>query len=129
MSIYERVEIVRGATGLLTGAGDPSASINLVRKHAESRAFKASVTGTAGSWDRRRVETDISGALNGGAIRGRLAAKYEAGDTYFDRQSTEKNDHAGELAALVTQWRGAVLHGHALAFARREPDSALLRRL
>ncbi|WP_293421131.1 TonB-dependent receptor plug domain-containing protein, partial [Phenylobacterium sp.] len=32
MSIYERVEIVRGATGLLTGAGDPSASINLVRK-------------------------------------------------------------------------------------------------
>src|SRR3990167_5605099 len=31
VSIYERIELVRGATGLLTGAGDPSASINLVR--------------------------------------------------------------------------------------------------
>src|SRR5690606_1405917 len=35
VSIYERVEIVRGATGLLSGAGDPSASVNLVRKHAD----------------------------------------------------------------------------------------------
>ncbi|HAS22044.1 MAG TPA: TonB-dependent siderophore receptor, partial [Idiomarina loihiensis] len=34
VAIYERVEFVRGATGLLTGVGDPSASINLVRKHA-----------------------------------------------------------------------------------------------
>lgn len=32
LSIYERVEFVRGSTGLLTGVGDPSASINLVRK-------------------------------------------------------------------------------------------------
>ncbi|KAG1250074.1 hypothetical protein G6F68_012999 [Rhizopus microsporus] len=30
--IYDRVEVVRGATGLLTGAGNPSASINL-RRH------------------------------------------------------------------------------------------------
>ncbi|WP_204334110.1 TonB-dependent receptor plug domain-containing protein, partial [Klebsiella pneumoniae] len=30
VSIFERVEIVRGATGLLSGAGDPSASVNLV---------------------------------------------------------------------------------------------------
>src|SRR3546814_12136369 len=38
VSIYERVEIVRGATGLLSGAGDPSASVNLVRKHEIGRA-------------------------------------------------------------------------------------------
>src|SRR5690606_12821020 len=29
VSIYQRIEFVRGATGLLTGAGDPAASINL----------------------------------------------------------------------------------------------------
>jgi outer membrane receptor for ferric coprogen and ferric-rhodotorulic acid len=31
-SIYDRVEILKGATGLLTGMGDPGATINLVRK-------------------------------------------------------------------------------------------------
>jgi outer membrane receptor for ferric coprogen and ferric-rhodotorulic acid len=30
--IYDRIEVVRGATGLTTGAGDPSATINMVRK-------------------------------------------------------------------------------------------------
>lgn len=32
MSIYDRVEVLKGATGLLTGSGDPGATINLVRK-------------------------------------------------------------------------------------------------
>ncbi len=36
MAMYERVEVVRGATGLLTGPGNPSAAINMVRKHADS---------------------------------------------------------------------------------------------
>src|SRR5690606_5489992 len=35
-ALYDRIEIVRGATGLLTGAGNPAASINVVRKRATS---------------------------------------------------------------------------------------------
>lgn len=31
-AFYDRIEVVRGATGLLTGAGNPGASVNLVRK-------------------------------------------------------------------------------------------------
>ena len=50
VAIYERVEFVRGATGLLTGAGDPSASINLVRKHADSKELTGYVNLAAGSW-------------------------------------------------------------------------------
>ncbi|MBD4800419.1 TonB-dependent receptor plug domain-containing protein, partial [Xanthomonas citri pv. citri] len=34
MALFERVEVVRGATGLMTGTGNPSAAINMVRKHA-----------------------------------------------------------------------------------------------
>jgi len=30
--VFDRVEVVRGATGLMTGAGSPSASVNYVRK-------------------------------------------------------------------------------------------------
>ena len=102
MSIYERVEIVRGATGLLTGAGDPSASINLVRKHADAREFTGSISATLGSWDKRQVEADVSGAIRGGTIRGRLVGKYEKRDTYFDRQSTEKNVLYGVVEADLT---------------------------
>ncbi len=30
--IYERIEVIRGATGLTTGAGDPSGTISMIRK-------------------------------------------------------------------------------------------------
>ncbi|CAN7393957.1 TonB-dependent siderophore receptor [Phenylobacterium sp. LjRoot164] len=102
MAIYERVEIVRGATGLLTGAGDPSASINLVRKHADAREFGGSVSAAAGSWNKFQVEADVSGATSDGRIRGRVVAKYENRDTYFDRQSTEKSVFYGVVEADLT---------------------------
>lgn len=91
VSIYERVEIVRGATGLMTGAGDPSASINLVRKHATSTDFQGYVSGSVGSWNTRRVEADVAGALTAsGHIRGRAVAKYEKGDNFIDRFKDKK---------------------------------------
>lgn len=102
VSIYERVEIVRGATGLLTGAGDPSASINLVRKHADARDFGGTLSVAAGSWNKQRVEADLSGALRDGAVRGRLVAKYETGDSYFDLQTTEKHVLYGVVEADLT---------------------------
>ncbi|WP_150629623.1 TonB-dependent siderophore receptor, partial [Pseudomonas fluorescens] len=37
----DRVEVIKGATGLMTGAGDPSATVNLVRKKP-TKEFKAS---------------------------------------------------------------------------------------
>ena len=39
-AIYDRVEILKGATGLLTGAGGPGGTINMVRKKP-TREFKA----------------------------------------------------------------------------------------
>ncbi len=37
IALYDRIEVVRGATGLMTGAGNPSASVNRERKLADSR--------------------------------------------------------------------------------------------
>ncbi|MFP3409158.1 hypothetical protein SB757_31565, partial [Pseudomonas sp. SIMBA_065] len=48
MAIYDHVEVLRGATGLLTGAGDPSATINLVRKRPTAE-FKGHVSAGLGS--------------------------------------------------------------------------------
>lgn len=89
-SIYERVEVVRGATGLLTGAGDPSASINLVRKHANKTQLSGYLNVSYGSWDNYKAEADIGGALNADAtIRARVVGKYKQGDSNVDFYENE----------------------------------------
>jgi outer membrane receptor for ferric coprogen and ferric-rhodotorulic acid len=42
-AIYDRIEVVRGATGLMSGTGNPAAYVNMVRKHADSNEFKGNV--------------------------------------------------------------------------------------
>ncbi|KAG1161555.1 hypothetical protein G6F35_019111 [Rhizopus arrhizus] len=58
--IYDRIEVVRGATGLMSGAGNPGASINLVRKHANSKEFTGSVSAGFGSWNQYRGTVGMS---------------------------------------------------------------------
>ena len=56
-AFYDRVEIVRGATGLLNGSGDPSATVNFVRKQPrETAGGHASLT--LGRWNLRRAEAE-----------------------------------------------------------------------
>ena len=104
VSIYERVEIVRGATGLLSGAGDPSASINLVRKHADSEDWKGYVNASYGSWNTWRVSGDVGGALTSdGRIRVRGVARYEKGESYIDLYKNEKFVLYGVIDADLTE--------------------------
>lgn len=89
-AIYDSITVVRGATGLLTGAGDPSGSIGLTRKRP-TRAFQGALTGSVGSWDRRRAVADVGGPLNpSGNVRGRLVAAYDEGKTWVDRYSDDR---------------------------------------
>ena len=59
--IYERVEFVRGATGLMTGAGEP-ASIKPVRKGAHSTDFTGYVDAGTGRWSNNQLSADVSQA-------------------------------------------------------------------
>ncbi|MCA1323918.1 TonB-dependent siderophore receptor [Herbaspirillum sp. alder98] len=58
-AIFERVEVVRGATGLMTGNGEPSAAINFIRKQPLGRFDAAGMVGV-GSWGERRANVDVS---------------------------------------------------------------------
>lgn len=90
MALYDRVEIVRGATGLMNGVGSPGATINLVRKRP-TREFQASVRAEAGSWNHYRSEADISTPFNDdGSVRGRLVAVWQDNDSYIDRLEERK---------------------------------------
>ncbi|WP_418186083.1 TonB-dependent siderophore receptor [Aliarcobacter vitoriensis] len=90
-SLYDSISIVRGATGLLTGAGEPSGSINLVRKKP-TKEFQASLEAQAGRWDKYRGVVDIAGGFNeDGSIRGRFIAVHNQGGYFnpiFDRENS-----------------------------------------
>ena len=77
--VYDRIEVVRGATGLTTGAGDPSATINQVRKRP-TKTFQANAALRIGTHDLRRAELDVGGPIAfDGKLRGRfVTAKQEA---------------------------------------------------
>ncbi|MBP5106297.1 TonB-dependent siderophore receptor [Pseudomonas protegens] len=102
MATFDRVEIIKGATGLMTGSGDPSATVNLIRKRP-TKAFKASVTGTVGSWDNYRSEGDISGPLTEtGNLRGRFVGVYQDRSSYLDHYQNTKDIAYGVLEADLT---------------------------
>ncbi|WP_288132804.1 TonB-dependent siderophore receptor [Microbulbifer sp.] len=103
MSLYERVEIVRGATGLLTGAGNPSASINLVRKHADSKEFAADLNASAGRWNTYSATADVSTPLNeSGSVRGRFVSHILDGESFRDLAEESKTVFYGVIDADLT---------------------------
>ncbi|MCX2840601.1 TonB-dependent siderophore receptor [Microbulbifer thermotolerans] len=88
MALYDRVEIVRGASGLMSGAGNPSATVNMVRKRP-TEDFQLSIDAVAGSWDKARLEADASGTLTEG-LRGRLVVAKEERESYLDDYAMDK---------------------------------------
>lgn len=89
MALFDRVEVLRGASGLLVGAGNPGGAVNLVRKRPTADP-RFTVMTRAGSWDNYRLDLDASGRLNPqGSLRGRLVAAYEDRG-YFTDVTTSK---------------------------------------
>ncbi|WP_324832717.1 TonB-dependent siderophore receptor [Pseudomonas saxonica] len=99
LAMYDRVEVVRGATGLMTGAGSPSATLNLVRKRPTATP-QVSITTSAGSWDRYRTQVDASNRLNeSGTLRGRIVAAYEDDKSYIDVRAKQRQTFYGVVEA------------------------------
>ena len=91
LALYDRVEVVRGATGLLSGAGNPSASVNLIRKHADSAELTGTVSVNVGSWGRTRSTVDVTTPLNAsGSVRARVIGSYLDTDAQMDRYNQHK---------------------------------------
>ena len=100
MALFERVEVVRGATGLMTGTGNPSAAINMVRKHATSREFKGDISAEYGSWNKERYVADLQSPLTeDGNVRARIVGGYQNNDSWLDRYNSEKTFFSGIVDA------------------------------
>lgn len=89
-TIYDHIEVVRGSTGLLNGMGNPSATINLVRKHANSKVFAGEVELKAGSYNNLGANVDVSTPLNeDGSVRARFIVSKSKSDSFMDLEKTE----------------------------------------
>ncbi|MFT4241639.1 MAG: TonB-dependent siderophore receptor [Acidovorax sp.] len=90
LAMQDRVEVVRGATGLMQGAGNPSGAINMVRKRpTHTWQFKASTS--VGSWDDYRLMADVSGPLTeDGRIRGRVVGHAQKAGGHYDKAFNDK---------------------------------------
>ncbi|GAA0610709.1 TonB-dependent siderophore receptor [Paenochrobactrum glaciei] len=103
MDMYDRVEVIKGAAGLTTGAGNPSGAINLIRKRPLDEE-KATITTRASSWGNGRGVIDYSRPLNEEkTVRARIVGAFGAGDSYKDYYSNRDGLFYGTIDADLTE--------------------------
>lgn len=101
-AFYDRIEVIRGANGLLSGTGVPSATVNMFRKRP-GKDFDASFAVTAGRWDFHRMQADVNAPLTAdGRFRARAVASYEDRDWYYDRYHEQKSAAMAVLEGDLT---------------------------
>jgi outer membrane receptor for ferric coprogen and ferric-rhodotorulic acid len=80
----DRIEVLKGSSGLMSGDGKYGGTVNMIRKRP-THEFKASVGAGVGSWDSYRADVDLGGSLNAsGTVRGRLVAAAADSKDYKD---------------------------------------------
>ncbi|PLW82535.1 TonB-dependent siderophore receptor [Kineobactrum sediminis] len=108
-AIYEKVEVVKGAAGLITGLANPSATINYVRKRPTDE-LQIGTRVSANEWNGVRLDGDISGALSANS-RGRLVVAREDSESYLDRHEDQTDLMYGIVEVDLTE-RTLLTLGH-----------------
>ncbi|WP_375244323.1 TonB-dependent siderophore receptor [Sphingomonas parapaucimobilis] len=89
-AIYDHIEVVRGAPGLLSPTGNPSAVINFVRKRP-TKDLQATASVQYGSFNSLRLDADVSTPLTrDGHVRARVVGVLSDADSYLDRYSLRR---------------------------------------
>lgn len=85
----ERIEVLKGPQVGLYGRNSTGGAINMVTRRPASE-FEGYVDASYGEYEMADLQAAISGPL-GDRLRGRLAAMYQDGGGYMDRQGTAGN--------------------------------------
>ncbi|BBI61025.1 TonB-dependent siderophore receptor [Vreelandella sulfidaeris] len=89
---FDRVEIMRGPSGLFDSTSEMGGIVNLVRKRP-TRDFQGHVTGSLGSDHQRAGQVDLSGPLDAnGRVRGRLVIDHTEHGQFVDNNDNDQND-------------------------------------
>jgi outer membrane receptor for ferric coprogen and ferric-rhodotorulic acid len=99
---FDHIEVLRGASGLFLGSGDPGGAINLSRKRPLDH-YQLKFEAAAGSWDNFRTQIDLTGKItDDGAVRGRVVGEYAAQDFFYHGRSQKKPFLYGIVEADVS---------------------------
>ncbi|WP_199901305.1 TonB-dependent siderophore receptor [Neisseria cinerea] len=86
---FDRVEVMRGPSGLFDSSGEMGGIVNLVRKRP-TKAFQGHAAAGFGTHKQYKAEADVSGPLNAdGSVRGRVMVQTVGASP----RPAEKNNH------------------------------------
>lgn len=108
-AVFDRIEVVRGANGLLSGTGNPSGTVNYLRKRptGERRMFGEL---SAGSWNRFRAEADVEVPLTSdGGWSVRVVGAAQTNDSYLRDYEQKRTVIQGVLSGKLTDTLGLVV--------------------
>ena len=126
-TIYDRVEVIRGAVGLLQGAGEPSASVNLIRKKADATEFTGAITLESASWKHRSATVDIGTPLTSdGSVRFRFAGEVFRQNAFVDLEKSEGFTLYGVIGADLGPGTRLSLGG---SYQREDRDNVMWAQL
>jgi outer membrane receptor for ferric coprogen and ferric-rhodotorulic acid len=114
--LFDRVEAVRGANAIMTGIGNPSATVNYVRKRPTD-SLQASAGVQAGSWNKWRGEADISVPL-GDTFAARLVYAHEERDSYLDYNQVNR-----DVFGAIVSWKITPDLTLTAGYSRQDNDS------
>jgi len=99
---FERIEVIRGASGLTTGVGNPSATINYIRKRP-TRERGLYLGAHVGSYDAWRIEADANVPLNdSGSVALRIVGAHDMRDSHMVNYDNTRSLGGATLSAEIT---------------------------
>lgn len=108
---FEKLEVIRGANGLLTGVGNAAGTINYVRKRPTNET-QGQVGITFGSENRRRLEADYSTPFNeDGTWAGRVVVAREESESYLRDFESDRSYLYGVIDGQVGE-NGTLAFGY-----------------
>ena len=133
MAIFDRVEVLRGPSGLFQGSGEPGGAINLVSKKPLNHK-QANASMLIGSWQTYRGEVDVSSPLSEeDKVRGRLVAVYDDREDFVDLFESRKallygvvdvdltEDTTASMSALYQQHNHHTFQGIPILYSDNTP--------
>ncbi|NWK97655.1 TonB-dependent siderophore receptor [Sphingobium lactosutens] len=115
-ALFENVETIRGANALLTGIGNPSATINYVRKRPLDH-FQATGDFQLGSRDLWRGEGDVSVPLTD-TVAARITYAHEERDSYLDHNRNNR-----DVISAIVSWQVTPQLKATAGYSRQENNS------
>ncbi len=98
----DRIEVLKGSSGLMSGDGSYGGIVNLIRKRP-TQEFQASVGAAAASWDNYRADVDLSSPINeSGSVRARFIAAATDGKSFIDNVESNSQTLFGTVDVDLT---------------------------